>query len=478
MKKIKALFIAALVISLMLCLVACFNVREKDPYTAYEITKADIVQKTADSFHFTLESDIEPSENAKVYITRYDKITDDTASVSYEAIDGKYSFVATVDYASYFIHIVDGDKIATLPMTRPQMAPTLNASKGSAVVTYNFVNGTSWSSFCDPTGKSIYKSASTEFDENAVLVAKNINIFQVDSTTDNSYSADMPYYYVVLSAKNGIVTYVSAPLMTIENAYSDLSVSMDTAGTSPILKVTGRFVIDGDVALELYSADSKLGKVIEIVGDKAIGNAGEGFEITLDMSKVVNGTTGAGIWYDIKLASESGSLYELSSADADMSETLKSQNVTFEFKEWNSILKLNYQYYDYDVSSVKVVDDNGVPTLVIEGTMDSTLRDIKLHGDAQVNGNGTDLLWNNISDKTGEFKFEVPLSELPSSGTPWVWFHIYTYKGNATVNSGKDDLVRGPLLDIGQTFTYGDVTYTIQAYQGTGSQLAIEVKAQ
>lgn len=474
MKKTKYWLLCVLVLAAVLCLSACQKARQKDPYTAYEITKVDIAQKAADTFDFLVTSDIEPAGSAKVYITRYDKLTDSDQPIAYENRDGRFSFRAEVDYDSYFIKIVDGEKTATLPMTRPQMAPTLNATQTSAVLTYNFVNGTSWSSFCDPTGKSVYKSASASYDESAKLVAKNINIFGVDSTTDTAPSADMPYYYVVLSAKNGIVTYVSAPLMTIENAYTDLRVSLEQAEGKPVLKVQGKFVVDGDVALELYSADTKLGRVMEILGQPVSGKAGEAFAVTLDVSRVVSGASGAGIWYDIKLATASGNLYELSSAVADMGQTVKDGNVTFEFKEWNQILKLNYLYLDYDVSRVEIKDVDGVPTLIVEGVMDSTLRDLKLHCNTTIHGQDKQMLWDNQSEENGKFLFRVKLTELPNEDQPWMWFHIYTYKGNATVNSGSDELPRGSLLSIGQTFEHDGIIYTIKAYQDVGSQLAIE----
>lgn len=467
-----------LVLAMTLCMFACTKTHENEPYTAYEINKVNVTQRTSTEFSFLLDCDIAPSANAKVYVTRYNRVDADTSDITYENKDGKYSFTATVPYDSYFIHVIDGDKTATLPMTRPQMAPTLSVSGTSAVLTYNFVNGTSWSSFCDPIGKSVYKSDKTEYDETAQLVAKNVNIFGVDTTTDTDYKSTKPYYYVVLSAKNGIVTYATAPLMTLENAYSDISVSMSDKNGTPTLTVSGKFVTDGDVALEFYSADTKLGKVIETVGERKTGAAGESFEVTLDMNKVVNGTTGAGIWYDIKLATSSGSLYEISSDKANMSQTLKNGNVTFEFKEWNKILKLNYQYYDYDVERVEIITKDGVPTLVVTGTYDTSLRDIKLHADVEVNGNKTHLYWDNTSTDEGKFRFEAPLTDITSESQPWAWFHIYTYKGNASVNTGSGDLPRGELLEIGQTFTHEGVTYTVKAYQGTGAQLAIEAMKQ
>lgn len=482
MKKTKILLISILLVAVSLCLFSCLDInnllpREKDPYTAYEISKADIVQKGANRFQFTLTSDIAPSDTAKVYITRYDRIDSDTESIEYETVDGKYRFLTDVSYSSYFIHIVDGEKLATLPMTRPQMAPTLSGDETSAVLTYNFVNGTSWSSFCDPTGKSVYKSSSSEFDESAELVASNVNIFGVDSTTDIKPSSDKPYYYVVLSAKNGIVTYVSAPLLTVENAYSDIKVSMESINGTPMLKVSGKFVSDGDVALEFYSADTKLGRVIEIVGDSVVGKAGDSFEVYLDMNSVVNGSTGAGIWYDIKLATASGNLYELSSDTADMGDSLKSKNVFFEFKEWKSILKLNYQYREYDISSVRIETVDGVPTLIVEGEFYDALREAKLHADISAGSKNTELYWSTLSNEDGKLLFKVPLTAITSEGQPWAWFHICTYKGQATVYSSKDELVRGDELTIGQEFVYNGVTYTIKAYNNTGSQLAIEARA-
>lgn len=477
MKKMKILMLCVLAVAAVLCLCACDQANQREPYTAYEITKVDIHQKGTDTFDFLVTSDIAPSDSTKVYITRYDKLTDGDKALSYENKDGKFFFQAEVSYDSYFIKIVDGNSIATLPMARPKMAPALTGGAKSNVLTYNFVNGTSWSSFCDPTGKAVYKSASPVFDENAQLVAQNVNIFGVDSTTDNAPSEQMPYYYVVLSAKNGIVTYVSAPVMTVDNAFKNLKVEMTAVDGKKMLKVSGKFATKGDVALELYSADSKLGRVMELVGQRVSGEAGDRFEALLDMSQVVSGASGAGIWYDIKLASSSGSLYELSKDYADMGQTVKDKNVTFEFKEWNSILKLNYQLYDFDVSSVRIELINGVPTLIVEGTMDTELRDIKLHGDADISGEKKSFLWDNKATEAGTFLFQMALTELPSgSPEPWTWFHIYTYKGNATINSGKSDLNRGDGLQIGEIFEYEGVTYKIEAYNGTGAQLAISAK--
>lgn len=482
-KSLKLSLIISLVAVLLVSFIACDVVNANIPsynatsYTAYEITKVDITQLASSTYDFVVTSDIVPSNNTKVYVTRYDKIRESDAPISYTVEDGKIHFTAGVKYASYYIFIVDGDKTAYIPMTRPQMAPSLTATDTSVILTYNFVNGTSWSSFCDPTGKSVYKSSKSTFDESATLVAKNVKIWQADSTTDVSPDKNMPYYYVVLSAKNGIVNYVSAPLTTVENAYSDIKVSLVSENDVPTLKVNGKFASDGDIAIELYSADTKLGKVIEIVGDNITGKKGDSFEATLDVSQVVTGETGAGIWYDIKLASRSGSLFEVSESTADMSQTVKNKNTTFEFKSWNKILKLNYQFYDFDVEEVRVIAEDGkAPYLYVKGTVAEEVKDVKLHCDyEESDGKKKSKLWYNLSQEEGHFEFKVELTELSYDGTPWSWFHIYTYKGNATVGN-SNDLPRGELLSIGQEFTYNGVVYTIRAYEGTGAQLAIQAE--
>lgn len=446
-----------------------------EAYEAQGISHVDIVQKSTNTFQYSVTSDIAPSTTARVYVSRYDSVTSDMKPVDYENVDGKYVFTEEVKYKEYFIHIVDGNKKAVLPLTRPQMAPSLSMlESGSAVLTYHFVNGTSWSSFCDPTGKAVYKSSKTTFDETATVVEKNVNIAGVDSSTDVNPSDSEPYYYVVLSAKNGIVTYVSAPLMTVDRAYSDIAVSLKLENGVPYLQIDGKFVVDGDIAPELYSADTKLGKVLEIVGETKSGKAGDSFSVKLDIAQVISGSSGAGIWYDIKLKSSTGSLYEVDDSVADFAQTVLYGNVTFEFKEWNHILKLNYQYYDFTATSVTIEQkEDEAPVLVVKGVYADSMVDVKLHADYKDKADKShDLLWDNKSSEAGQFEFRVSLTDIPASEQPWAWFHIYTYKTENVSNSG--DLNRGTQLAIGQTFDYNGVRYTIQAHEGVGAQLVIE----
>lgn len=489
MKKTSKLF---LIIFLLLVIVACLtacgnNYHFNEPYTAYEISKVDIIQTNRTTCNYVVTCDIAPSETAKVYLTRYDKIAQTDVAIDYTAKDGKFIFDSNINYASYFIHVVDGEKTAILPMTRPQMTPSLTVNEGNNVLSYHFVNGTSWSSFCDPTGKSVYKSANATFDDTAEVVATNISISGVDTTTDTNPSDDKPYYYVVLSAKNGIVTYVSTPIVLLEKAFSNITTTLTTVNDVACLQISGKSNFGGNVAVELYSADTRLGKVVEIVGDE-VSSANDGtFTANLDVSKVIS-ENGANIWYDIKLSSSFG-LFDVFKESANMTDTITSNFATFEFKEYDHLLKLNYVFTNFNVDSVTMenIDGNGVPTLVVKGTYDDSVKCIKLHADAEygpkdTNGNNKHhQYWDNKSTTKNTFEFRVLATDLPTdSAQTWSWFHIYSYDTENPTNlqnpTKSKDLNRGNVLTVGAEITYKGVRYTIQAWTDgnqVGTGLAI-----
>lgn len=481
--KTKLVLVVLLSLLAVACLVACNPSYEgrDEFYQAYEITNVYVEQKSTSTYDYKVTSTITPSQTAKVYITRYEAIPKDAQAVAYTNDNGAFVFTANVGYDRYYIQIVDGDKLAVLSMNRPQMTPTLQTqSDGGAstkIITYNFINGTSWSSFCDPTGKAVYRSGKTRYDSDAVVVAKNVQLAGVDSTTDTQPDDGEPYYFVVLTAKNGIVTYVSAPIMDANKAFSDLAVSLENKNGKPMLVATGRFIVGGDVSLQVYSADSRLGKIYNVKGESVTGEASEQFSTEIDLSDIVI-DAGAGVWFDVKLVTGTGANYDLPDAAADMAQTLKNGKTTFEFKEYDHVLKINYAFYNFDVTRTYIdeSDTTAGPTLIVEGSYDEEVREVKLHAAAGTQS----LLWDNISAEDGKFRFEVKLSELPVEDTPWCWFHIYVYKGNASVASETSNLVRGSEIAFGATYNFNGITYTVKAYNDSPieTQLVIQGEPQ
>lgn len=470
-KKLSLFLIIALIAILALGLVACNE--EADPvykfdlYTAYDITNVQITQKAEYTLEHIVECDIAPSDTAKVYVTRYNKIPQDATPIEYAVEDGKYVFTQEIKYATYYLYVIDGNKTAVLPLTRPQMAPTVTeVDEYTNVISFKFANGTSWSSFCDPTGKAVYRSSKPAFDTDATLVEQKMGIL-VESSTDVSVSADEPYYYVVLSAKNGIVKYISAPFMALDKAYSDINVSLKEKEGKPYLQVDGKFVIDGEVAVELYSADEKLGKVFAVKGYSKSGQAGEDFSVDIAAMQIIS-ENAAGIWYDIKLVSGMGAQFELSKSVADLTQVidLEEEMIKFSFKEYYGVLKLNYDETDYILETLKIEnDENGVPTLVVKGKVSSGVTNMRLQFQSdQATGNKKDTYYfNNISEESGRFEFAMKLTAIPlQSHTPWCWFHIYVSKANSDAekptwleNSGK--------IAANQSWTYNGVKYSVRA---------------
>lgn len=122
------------------------------------------------------------------------------------------------------------------------------------------------------------------------------------------------------------------------------------------------------------------------------------------------------------------------------------------------------------ISSVNVDETEGL-FLVISGTYEN-VPCIKIHADK-----GSDnKYWDNLATESGILQYRIDLTQLDSDGG-WYWFHIYAYANETPEDNSqyasRQDLNRGSLLSIGQTFENNGIRYTIQAWDGTGDGLAI-----
>lgn len=125
------------------------------------------------------------------------------------------------------------------------------------------------------------------------------------------------------------------------------------------------------------------------------------------------------------------------------------------------------------VESIALVsDDDGKPVLKVTGSYTGTPANIRLHADATVNDVKGDYYGDNVSEETGKFDLRFDLTQIPAEGTPWAWFHIYTYANAASAEFDKIDLARGELIEVGANIEYDGITYTVQD-QG---QLVIQPK--
>lgn len=109
------------------------------------------------------------------------------------------------------------------------------------------------------------------------------------------------------------------------------------------------------------------------------------------------------------------------------------------------------------------VDVTEKPTLVVKGTYAADVGCIVLHADA----NGVHYYGQNVSEETGKFELRFDLTQISVEGTPWAWFHIYTYDVADPADFGnnytKSDLIRGDHLADGAAWEYEGVRYEIRS---------------
>lgn len=126
------------------------------------------------------------------------------------------------------------------------------------------------------------------------------------------------------------------------------------------------------------------------------------------------------------------------------------------------------------VTSIKIEIIEGKPTLIVNGVVASSAKiaSLMLHAD----GNDGDQFFGDVAiPANGEFTLTFDLSQTPVEGTPWLWFHVYTYDSETaptpeTNYTQKMDLARGDLVSVGTFIDANGIRYTVQ----NNNQLVIQ----
>lgn len=120
------------------------------------------------------------------------------------------------------------------------------------------------------------------------------------------------------------------------------------------------------------------------------------------------------------------------------------------------------------------VDTAGKPTLVVKGRLPENVGCIKLHGDA----NNVHYYGDDISTEAYHFEVRFDLTQVSVEGTPWIWFHLYTYKeanpADPAVGFEKTDLMRGDALADDAVWVYDGVQYGVIGGEQTYGLVVIQ----
>jgi|GEM_PF-647251 len=419
-----------------------------------EIEGIRILQKTSEEY----ELNVSLTSNFEEIEFRIGE--SDTYSESeifpHENIDSKiYRITIQGNIHDFYLWIISGAKTAFLPLSIPKMQPNIVVDEGVATISFGLDIATSWSSFCDPYGKAIYRSATPAFDETAELVNQTAAgvvdpIYILEETyQDTSYDEDKPYYFLLMTGKNGLSTFISYPLVDGAELFSAPRLTLSNVSGIPTLRVTA--TITGSVAPanlvlcikeiegELFTADS---------------SSSSSLDYAFDCSQLSK----SGVWYDIVIIDKTTDIIYEISADAMEKNNITIGDRRYGFKEWGNVSKIAFDDMDYYGASADIALVEESPKLLISGIMEGNY-------EAQLlitywNGTVTETLvtLDNETDMPLQFDFAFSLSELTTSGT--------YYDIALLINETKSDMTSDMAINFARTLQHGGRTYSFARWEG------------
>lgn len=399
----KKIICTTLLVLFSLLLTACGSTTQVK-YEAIEIKDIIITQESKMTYNisFNISQEI---NNEKIYFTRNDSLKSSDTEVSVTKDNLNYTFKNTVEIKDYFIYVVYNDITVKHGVTIPDFSPTITtveAAKTYVKIDYGFNSSSSWSAFCDPTGKNIYRSSKSTFDDTATKIISNENIVTTESN-DSNPSSEEPFYFIVLKSKNGNVTFISNALTTSENIIETISLDLKTIGLKPILEAN---VVFNELITDSFELKVKSGSEEYTTSGVESNNV---VTYNFDLSNL----TKLGMWYDITLVNSiTGNDIVILDESANMDASVTTDDTKYTFKEWGNFLKVNAESFiadDVDFSSIELKDKDGIPTLILKATSsnDFTIEINSIEESPTKNGN--------------TYTFECNLSNLNIPGN---WYDI------------------------------------------------------
>ncbi len=220
---------------------------------------------------------------------------------------------------------------------------------------------------------------------------------------------------------------------------------------TPVLRLTGSLsgLAQDDAFLRLRTA----GEVYD--SPNLATTAGE-VRFDVDLSVLTKADT----WYDIVVGNApEASFMDVSPAIVDMAQTLTVGGRTYDFREFNDQLKVNFSPVaagSVAVESASILDVAGVPTLRVEGSVTGLSQDdvfLRMRTGAQT----VDVA--NSSAVPGQALFEVDLSQLTQQDT---WYDLLV---GVTSTGALTDLTN-TMADMSTSLTLNSRTYEFREFWG------------
>ena len=320
-----------------------FNTKEAGAHTNMQFEYINISTLAYDSYRFDVKP-VTATDGLEFYFGKNSQDYSEGSKVnSTNNGDGTYTITTEAYPGDIFFNCksenVSGGLIISVPRMTPSVSVDTSVPEYVVNTSFGLNTATSWSSFCDPNGKNIYRSAKQVFDSTAEKVnVRNGNDDPIYITSETYVDMDAdtakPYYFFVMYGKGGVTRFVSSPITFKSDVIANGSESLTliTKSNLPILTYKATMLTADFTNARLVLKDNAYERydTVNLSGTSSVS-------MELDLSQIEQ----TGVWYDILFEQGNGASYTVLDSAANTAQTITIGGRIYEFKEWEHILKVN-----------------------------------------------------------------------------------------------------------------------------------------
>ena len=198
----------------------------------------------------------------------------------------------TLDAGDHYVWLTTGDQRVPETVTIPAIAPRVWLDGDVPTIQFDEAADSSWSSYVDPEGKAVYRSASAVFDDTATQLRDKLAITETSLRVDDP-DPELPYYYLVFTGRGGDSTFVSSPLFA-DATQGPLHVELRDDATGPTYVISGflaarQDAVDRTQRLRVGTFDANNPASTFFVENTATGGAPGAFEFDVPATQLAPG---------------------------------------------------------------------------------------------------------------------------------------------------------------------------------------------
>jgi hypothetical protein len=431
------------------------------PFVATELGDIRITQQSSSAYDIdvALPDGMDGSDDMTVALTTSDD-SDDAVGLN-ATVDAGRVLIDDVELepGDHFLWVETAETTVSTPITIPDMRPFIWLDGEVPNIQFNQEGQSSWSSYVDPEGKNVFRSAARSFDDSATPVAENLPITETDFRDEN-YSADEPYYYLVFTGKSGGSTFITAPLFT-SATQGDVDVTFALEEEGPVATITGSVfakeeAVDRALSLRVGNFDPVDASSTFVVENSADAADSTAFTFRVPLSELEPGSNNLVLFLE-----EDGTMLEWSirAPELDMTRSLEVGDTVYGVASPDA-LQLTRVDLAYRDLSFQLGTSGDAAFLSVSGRFTDAFADagttlvIK-----EVDGESYTVADRNTAGD--RFSYSFALGQLSK---PTVWYDIEFLNPETEVMS---PILAASVADFRQWVQAADRTYALADFQGT-----------